>query len=118
MPPPQLNGVHGSHRQAGAVDHATNVAVQGNVVQFELSHALRASSWLGSCISGLSDDTSRSNRLHTWHQAVQGALVSDTKGFTSNSAKSFSDSLDKPEDLNELLCCAGVKPSLESHFRA
>ena len=32
----QLNDVHGAHRQARAVNHATNVAVQRDVVQFPL----------------------------------------------------------------------------------
>ncbi|WP_227512183.1 succinate--CoA ligase subunit beta, partial [Klebsiella aerogenes] len=32
----QLNDVHGTHRQACAVNHATDVAVEGNVVQFPL----------------------------------------------------------------------------------
>jgi hypothetical protein len=36
-PPCSFDDVHRAHRQAGAVDHATDIAVQGHVIQFPFS---------------------------------------------------------------------------------
>ncbi|MNQ24133.1 hypothetical protein D3C85_373180 [compost metagenome] len=48
----QVDDVHGAHGQAGTVDHATDVAFQGHVVQFELGSVGFARIVLGRIVHG------------------------------------------------------------------